>query len=118
MNKLENMIRDLRISNKLQIKHLKIISGLEVGQLSKLKLGGTQGYWGQTPGQYHKYTRRGVAGNQGGGLLSTGLLRKPPPSGGGGDGSVQQGTQMSLQPTLGPCGGKGKNHKNKRAMGT
>ena len=35
-----------------------------------------------------------------------------------GDGSVQQGTQMSLQPTLGPCGGKGKNHKNKRAMGT
>ena len=53
-----------------------------MGQTKGAIPSGSQGFQGQINGQNPKPTRRGVKGNQMGGLKSTVEVRKPPPSGG------------------------------------
>ena len=48
---------------------------------------------------------------------TTEVVGKPPPSGGGGGDAVQQGTQLSLQPSLRQSGAHKKNSKNEGPMG-
>ena len=89
----------------------------ELGQISRLKLGGSQWFLGQPRGQTWYPGRRGVERCKVQGLGPTGLARKPPPSCGGGGVSAETEQYTALQLTLESCGAHHKIHKNKNKLG-
>lgn len=96
---------------------MKLAHTQKLGQIRSTKLGGTQGFLGQSYGQNRNPTRRGVERCKVDELGPTGLAGKPPPSGGGGGVSAETEQTSALQVTLWLCGAHNKHSKNVMMQG-